>query len=174
LSNRSIAAVLMAIVLAEPVLAAEPDVLKTSWNGFQEQVSARRLKGRPVQIVLSGGKRIKTSLVEVTDTDLLVRSTRATKQWKVVNDQARIPKEQVSSVRFAGRTGKGKLIGGVAGFGAGAGIAAAATANTGITEGSFVILLPVIGVAIAASGALAGYFIGRSLDQPGPEFVLTR
>jgi hypothetical protein len=43
-----------------------------------------------------------------------------------------------------------------------------------VTEGVGVILIPVGAASIAAIGGIAGYFIGRSSNRPGPEFVITR
>lgn len=165
---------LAAILLAQPLLAADREVIHTDWNGFRQQVSSRKLEGRPAQIRLSGGSDIKTTLLEGTDAALVVRANRATQQWKSADGKAHIPKDQVASVRFGGRSGKRGILGGLIGLGAGAGIGAAIATGHDITEGSLVVILPVVAVGVAIGCGLAGYFIGRSMDRPAPEFVLTR
>jgi len=76
-------------------------------------------------------------------------------------------------VRFDGHTGKGGLWGGLAGLGAGAGIAAAITTSTDCFEGPCIILLPATGVAAAVRTAVAGYYAGRGMSPLAPELVLS-
>ena len=171
--RQTTAVALLAVVLTAPVGAAEREVIKGDWRAFQEQVTARGLKGRAVRISVSGGREIKTDLLDVAETGLEVRATRATRQWQSAGGQASIPKEQVNAVRFSGRTGNRRLLGTLVGAGAGAGIAAAVATGHDITEGYGVVLIPVGCVAIAVLGAVAGYYVGRSMDRAGPEFVLT-
>ncbi len=165
---------LAATLLAQPLLAAGREVIKTDWNGFRQQVSSRKLHGRSAQIRLSGGRGIKTTLLDVTDAALVVRATRATSQWRSADGKARIPRDQAASVRFRGRSGKRGIMGGLIGLGAGAGIGAAIATGHDITEGSLVVILPVVAAGVAIGFGVAGYFIGRSMDHPAPEFVLTR
>jgi hypothetical protein len=118
---------------------------------------------------------VKTTLLEVNEGGLLVRLTRSARQWKTGEDKALIPKDQVGSVRFSGRVGSHGLIGGLVGLGAGAGIGAAIAMNSECIEGTAcLIVLPVVGTAVAAAGGVAGYLIGRRTGQLAPEFVLTR
>jgi hypothetical protein len=163
---------LTAALLSGQLAAADREVLKTTWAGFQQQVTSRKLAGRRIQIRVSG-RSIKTSLVDVTETHLVVRQTRGTAKWGSGNEQARIPREEIASVRFGGRTGNGRMIGLLVGLGAGAGIAAAVATGQDVSEGPLVVILPIAGVGLAALTTLAGYFIGRSFDQPGPEFVFS-
>jgi hypothetical protein len=160
LSTRFVTSAL-ALLLAGPASAAEPEILRTSWTGFRQEVAARTLNGRSVQVTLAGGKVTNTKLREVTDTGL------------VVGDHTTIARDQVTSVRFRGRRGKGRLIGTLVGLGAGAGIAAAVTTGRGVTEGPVAILIPAAGAATVVLGGLTGYLIGRSLDRTSLEFVLT-
>jgi hypothetical protein len=171
--RQTTAVVLMAMLLTAPLGAAEREVIRGDWRAFQEQVAARGLKGRAVRITVSGGRQIKTNLLNVADAGLEVRGTRSTRQWQSAGGQASIPKEQVNAVQFGGRTGNGRLLGTLVGAGAGAGIGAAVATGHNITEGTGVILIPVGCTAIAVIGALVGYYAGRSRDRPGPEFVLT-
>jgi hypothetical protein len=173
--KQQVAVALAAIIFSEPVAAAKREVIKTDWNGFQQQVSARKLKGRSVRISLTGGGGVKTNLLEVTDTGLVARANRTTKQWKSGKDKAQIPKDQIASVRFGGRVGHGGLIGGLVGSGAGAGIAAAIFVPMTI-EGDFIILILIslAGVALMVVGGITGYFVGGSFSRPAPEFVLTQ
>lgn len=166
--NRCTAAVLTFMLIATPLGASEREVIRTNWSGFQKEVSTRRLKGRSIRVAVAG-KEIKTELVDVLDTALVVRPTRAAKQWG-----DKIPKDQIASVRFNGRTGKHALLGMFVGLGAGAGIGAGVASGYNVSEGVGIILIPVLGVAIAAGGAIAGYCIGRSTDTLGPELVLTK
>ena len=96
---------------------------------------------------------------------------RATKQWSSGADQALTLRAEVVSVRSGGHTGKGRLIGALAG--AGAAIAVATTTDTGVTEGGFALLLPLGAACMVIIGVVGGYYIGRAFDRPGPEFVLT-
>jgi hypothetical protein len=172
--RQATAVVLMAMLLTAPLGAADREVIQGDWRAFQEQVAARGLRGRAVRITVSGGRQIKTKLLNVADAVLEVRATRATRQWQSAGGQAGIPKEQVNAVQFGGRAGNGRLIGTLVGAGAGAGIGAAVATGHDITEGSGVILIPVGCVAIAVIGAVVGYYVGRSMDRPGPGFVLTQ
>jgi RNase P/RNase MRP subunit p29 len=165
---------LIAVLLAEPVAAASREVIKTGWNGFQEQVSARKLTGHSVRITLQGGGVAKTNLLQATPTGLVVRETRETKQWNSEKGKSTIPNEQVVSVRFAGRVGHKRLIGALAGLGGGAAIGAAFATGSDLTEGVGVILIPVGAASIAVIGAVVGYFVGRAFDRPAPEFVIER
>jgi hypothetical protein len=171
---RSNVVVLATILLAGPACAADREVIRSGWSGFQGQVAARKLTGRSVRIVLSSGGQVKTDLLEVTDSGLAVRATRATKQWKSSQGYARIPREQIATVRFGGRVGSHGLIGALAGLGAGAGIGAAVANGISCNEGSCLYIKPPVGAAFVATGVVAGYFIGRATGRPAPEFVLTR
>ncbi len=169
---RYLAIALAAILSAEPLAAAEGEIIKTDWNGFRREVAARKLRGRAVRIGLAAGGEVKTNLLELTDTGLEARVTRATKQWATAGGNAQIPREQIVSVRFGGRTGHGGRTGALIGIAAGAGTAAAIATSVDCFEGGCLIALPVAGVALAAIGGVAGYFIGRSTGKPGPEFSL--
>ena len=164
---------LVAVLVVESVPAASPEVMRTDWRGFSEQVRSRGLEGRPVRIGLAGAGQAKTRLVRVTESGLEVRSTRALRKWKNSGRNALLPQEQVASVRFEGRTGHRGLIGAAAGLGAGAGIAAVAATSADCHEGACIILFPVLGVAITVGSGVAGYFIGRSTAPHLPEFILT-
>jgi hypothetical protein len=173
MNRRHLSAVLAVVFLAQSAVAAEPDLIRATWSQFQQEVSARKLLGRSVRVRLTGGGEVKTNLLEVTGTALVVRATRSTKQWKSEEGKSRIPKEQAAAVSFGGRLGHRGLIGALVGTGAGAGIAAATLSGTNITEGIGIILLPIAGVGLVAMGGVAGYFIGRSLGHPVPQFILT-
>jgi hypothetical protein len=171
---RLFAIALAAILAAEPLSAARHEVIKSDWDGFLRYVSALKLNGRSVRIRFLNGGEVKSSLVEATNAFLVVGANRATKQWSSGQDMARIPREQVASLRFSGRVGNHGRLGLIAGLGAGAGVAAALTTKVGCYEGPCVIVLPVAGVTVTAIGGVAGYFVGRSTGRPAPEFVLTQ
>ncbi len=171
---REVAIVLVVLLATEPMGAAVREVIRTDWSGFTGQVRSRGLEGRSVRVGLPGAGQVKTRLLRVTDSGLEVRPTRAIRKWKTPSGNALLPKEQVASVRFDGRTGHRGIIGALAGLGAGAGIAAAVTTSTDCYEGPCIILLPVIGVAVAIGTTVAGYYIGRSAAPRLPEFILTR
>ncbi len=170
---RLLVSTLILTLTTVPAWAAEREVIRTEWSGFQKQIADRRLTGHSARVT-TGTKSVKTEVRGVSDTELVVRATRGTKQWSGGSGEARIPKDEVTSVRFDGRVGKKRLVGALAGLGAGAGIAAVTVAQTEVSEGVGIILIPIFGVAIAAGGALAGYFIGCAADQPAPEFILTK
>jgi hypothetical protein len=171
---RLFAIALAAILAAEPLSAARREVIRSDWDGFLRYVSALKLNGRNARIRFLNGGEVKSNLVEATNAFLVVRANRATKQWSSGQDLARIPREQIASLRFSGRVGNHGRMGLLAGLGAGAGVAAAVTTKIDCYEGACIIVLPVAGVAMMAIGGVTGYFIGRSTGRPAPEFVLTQ
>ncbi len=160
--------ILAVLILANPGLSAERDVITADWSGFQQQVSMRKLFQRSVRVTLSGGGEIKTTLVQVEDNGLIVKATKAAKQWASGPERAMIPREQVRSVRFEGRIGHRGLIGGLIGLGVGVavpvGIGAAQDYEEVPSGLAAIVLGPVCGVV--------GYLIGHALDKPAPEFVI--
>jgi hypothetical protein len=164
---------LAALLLTEPVLRAR-DTYRTDWAGFEKQVTALGLAGRPARVSLEGGARIGVKVEAVDGTGLVVRSTRATRKWSTGAGSARIPREQIRWVQFRGRTGsRGRLIGAMTGLCGGAGLGAAVAYRVGLDEGPGYILIPLAAVGMAVSGLVAGYFIGRTRDKLAPEFVIT-
>jgi hypothetical protein len=164
------AGVLAIILAAQPMMAAERDVIRADWNLFQEEVAARKLHSRSVRIALEGGGEVKTTVYHVTSAGLTVRLNKSLKQWQK-GDNALIPKEQVASARFGGRVKTHGSVGLLAGLGAGAAIAAAYTTNTGCDESGCIALMGA-GIALAAAVAVAGCLVGRRIGQPAPEFIL--
>lgn len=123
--TKQIALALAGMLLVESA-ALGREVVRADWGAFRKQVETRRLMGRSARIVFTGGDRVGTTILSIDDTALEVRSTRSTKSWNTGNERARIPRDQVRSVRFSGRMGsKGRLIGGLAGLGGGAAIGVA-------------------------------------------------
>ncbi len=170
--TRQLACALVGMLLVESA-ASGREVMRADWGVFREQVETRRLMGRPARVVLTSGERVGTTILSIDDVALEVRSTRATRNWNTGNKRARIPRDQVRSVRFAGRMGsRGRLIGALTGIGGGAAIGAAVGYGISGPSGPEQIIAPMAGVAIAVTGLLAGYFIGRIADQPAPEFVI--
>lgn len=162
------------VVLCAALTAADREVVRTDWNGFQNQFSTRSLNGHSARITLAGGQLIKTNVLRVTDSAVVVHANRATRQWDSGKSDAAIPKGQVTSVQFGGRTGNKRIIGLLAGFGGGAAIGAAIAASSDVSEGIGIILIPMAAGAIAITGGVVGYFIGKAADRPGPEFVLSQ
>jgi hypothetical protein len=153
--------------------ASGREVVRADWGVFRKQVEVRRLMGRSARITLTSGDHVGTTILSIDDTAIEVRSTRATKSWNTGTDRARIPRDQVRSVRFNGRMGhKGRLIGGLAGLGGGAAIGAAVGSEISTDEGIAQLFGMVAGVSIMATGFVAGYFIGRTADKVAPEFVI--
>lgn len=172
--TRLIACALVGMLLVASA-ASGREVVRADWGVFREQVETRRLMGRSARIVLTSGERAGTTILSIDDLALEVRSTRATKRWNTGNERARIPRDQVRSVRFAGRMGsRGRLIGALTGLGGGAAIGSAVAYGISGPSGPEQILAPMAGVAIAVTGLLAGYFIGRIADKLAPEFVIER
>jgi hypothetical protein len=172
--TKQLACALVGMLFVESV-ASGREVVRADWSVFRKQVEARGLMGRSARIVLTGGERVGTTILSIDDMALEVRSTRATKSWNTGNERARIPRDQVHSVRFAGRMGsRGRLIGALAGAGGGAAIGAAVAYGVSGPSGPEQIVAPAAGVAIGVIGFLAGYFIGRTADKPAPEFVIDR
>ncbi len=116
-----------------------------------------------------------TTILSVDDTALEVRSTDGTRSWDTGNERARIPQDQVRSVRFNGRMrNKGRLTGALLGLGGGTAVGAVAVHGINHDEGYAIVIVPLIGAAIAIGGLVAGYFIGRPADKLAPEFVIER
>lgn len=161
-------------LLAGSAQAAYREVIPVSWSEFEQQVSARRLEGRKVRIVHAGGE-IRAKLVAVTEGDLVLAANRATRPWSSAKHEARIPRDQIRSVRFLGPAGHRGLLAGLLGGGAAAGIGAAVAASQdvfAITEGPVIIAAPLGIVAGAIGVGFACYFLARAASPPGPEFVI--
>lgn len=165
---KSLGLALVALLLAAPGQAAEREVIRADWNGFQQQVSMRKLLRRNVRVTLSGGGEIKTALVRVDNNGLIVKATKAAKQWASGPEQAMIPREQVSAVRFGGRIGHRGLIGGLVGLGAGVGIPVGIGASRGYEE----VPIALAAIPLGPICGTAGYLIGHFIDKPAPEFVI--
>lgn len=163
----TLALTLTLLLTAEPVLAAQREIIGADWTTFQQQVSTRKLSKRPVRITLSGGGEIKTTLVSVDDTGLLVKAAKGTKQWESGPERARIPTDQIRSIRFEGRIGHRGLILGLTGLSVGVAVPLGMSASRGedVPTGLAAIVL---GPALGA----AGYLVGHVMDKPAPEFVI--
>jgi len=160
----------MAVLLGvQAVSAAEPVVARTDWNGFQRQVTQRRLNNRTARISLTTGEEIKAVVLKTNQDGLVVEANRKTGPWNTSGGQAVVPKGVISIVKFTGKTGHGGMIGGLAGLAAGGAIAGAgASSQAGNCEGG---ACGIILLAIPAFG-VAGYLIGRAVSAPAPTFVI--
>jgi hypothetical protein len=128
----------------------------------------RKLVKRTVRITLAGGGEIKSTLVGVEDNGLIIKATKATKQWASGPEQARIPREQVSAVRFGGRIGHRGLIGGLVGLGAGVAIPVGISASRGYEE----VPAALGAIVLGPVSGIAGYLVGLAMDKPAPEFFI--
>jgi len=168
-------ALLCALVLlspATPCAAAPRESVRTNWAGVQKEIASRNLVHKGVRVVLAGGGEVKTTLVGITEAGVLVDRSRRTRQWADASGKALIPRDRVAALRFGGRVGKARLIGALGGLGGGAAIGAAIATNADTFEGILVVLVPVAAACVAVIGGVTGYFIGRAIDRPGPEFVV--
>jgi hypothetical protein len=168
-------ALLCALLLlfpAIPCAAAPRESVRTNWAGLQKEVASRNLIHKNVRVVLTGGGEVKTTLQGITEAGLQVDRSRRTRQWTDASGLAFIPKDRVAAIRLGGRVGKARLIGALGGLGAGAAIGAAIATNADAFEGILVVLVPVGAACVAIIGGVTGYFIGRAIDRPGPEFVV--
>jgi len=166
------AATLFLLIAAVPAAAADREVIKTNWSEFQTQASSRHLVGRTARIRLAGGEEVKAKVTSVSDSGLTVPLRRATRQW-ASGKEAVIPKTQIRSVAFEGRTGHRGLIGAVAGLAAGLAIGTVAAYSTGAldsVEGPAIIAAPVAIAAGSIGAGVAGYYIGRATAPGLPEF----
>lgn len=170
---RALSVVLTVTISGANLQAADRETIRADWNGFRGQVSDRGLKGRSARVELASGAEVHSKVLDAVANGLVVNANRSARQWKTGDGTALIPLDQIRKVRFDGRLGHGGLLGLALGAGAGAAVAGATVAQTDITEGIGVILLPIIGVAVTVGGAIAGYFIGKSASRPAPEFVIT-
>jgi hypothetical protein len=153
---------LLALLLFTPVYGRSPEVVRTDWNSLQRQLG-RQKKIKHVRVQLRSGEAIKTDVNEIRDDGLVIKRQRL------------IPKDQVASLRLSGRRGNGRLYGTLIGLGAGAGVGGAIAAGTSdINEGVFVIVRPLMVVAITGVGAVTGYFIGNAMDRQAPEFIVVQ
>ena len=155
-----------------PCAAAPRESVRTNWAGLQKEITSRNLVRKSVRVVLTGGGEVKTTLEGITEAGVLVDRSRRSRQWNDASGKALIPRDRVAAIRFGGRVGKARLIGALGGLGAGATIGAAIASNAGAFEGILVVLVPVSAACIGIIGGVSGYFIGRAIDRPGPEFVV--
>ena len=177
LTSRLLAISLLALSGPYPLGAGERELIKTDWNGFRQQVSARKVNDRKVRIQLASGGEIKARLIKTTGDGVVLRAHRATARWATGKRLALIPKDQIRSVRFEGHIGHRGLYTGLAGFAAGIGIAFAAAAPNDvfeISEGVLPIVLPIVVVAGSVGLGVAGYFIGRATSRRAPEFLIEK
>jgi hypothetical protein len=167
--RRSFLALMPAVLLSVQVAAAGPSI-KTSWSGFQQQVSQSKLKNRAVRISVSTGDALKTTFLRAEDGGLVVVAGRKTRSWATRNGEAMIPRDSVSTVQFSGRVGRRGLLGGLAGLGTGAAAAGATAASMsggnceGSACGAVLVAIPVL--------AVLGYLVGHAMDKPAPSFII--
>ncbi|MBL0156410.1 MAG: hypothetical protein IPP47_04830 [Bryobacterales bacterium] len=161
-----VSGVLACCLIVQPVCAAPQPEQAVSWAELRSAITSQKLADRMVKIRLASGEEIKSRLQRVDDDAVVVVSTRKTdKLWKSTNQEARIPRAEVAGVEFQGRRGKNGLIGGLAGLGAGVGLAALALANSE-AEG----VMALAGVLLIPIGAIGGYLIGGATNEPLPHF----
>ncbi|MEO8658251.1 MAG: hypothetical protein ABI693_07260 [Bryobacteraceae bacterium] len=168
-------ALLCALLLLSPAIpcaAAPRESVRMNWAGLQKEITSRNLVHKSVHVVLTGGGEVKTTLEGITETGVLVNRSRRTRQWTDASGKVLIPKDRVAAIRLGGHVGKARLIGALGGLGAGAAIGAAIATSADGFEGILVVLIPVSAACIGIIGGVAGYFIGRAIDRPGPEFVV--
>jgi hypothetical protein len=170
--RKILARMLIVLWVVQAMPAAEPVAVRTDWKGFREQVAQRKLKSRGVRISMVSGGEVKADFLRVAENGLVVKSNSKTKQWASGKEEATVPREVISMVRFGGKVGRGGLIGGLLGLATGAAITGAVAASMGGGEceggacGAVIVLIPLL--------AGAGYLIGHAMDQPAPIFVLER
>ena len=168
--RRVLAASIALLIVTELVAAREGMVVKTNWSGFRGQVTQRKLENRSVWISLPSGDEIKCRLTRVGENGIVVRSNRATKHWTSGKGEATVPRDAISSVRFGGKVGKGGLIGGLVGLGAGAAVTGAVAAGMGggacegPSCGAVMVLIPL--------AAVGGWLVGRATAKSAPVFVI--
>src|SRR5262245_2159006 len=102
--NKYLAVALVALCAGEPVRAAEREIIRTDWGGFQREVTTLKLGDRQVRIELNAGE-VKTKLVRVAGDEIIVRANKSTRQWPQTGKEAAIPADQVRSVQFFGHLG---------------------------------------------------------------------
>ena len=166
----SLVVALVLVMVTEPAFGAKA-VVELTWAGFRQQLVPYKLIGRGVKVFLSDGTKVSSVLRKVEEDALVVDTIPNTaKQWSETGRETRIPRAQVSSLRFAGRAGHGGLIGGLVGLGAGGalvgGMAAAMPTAEGSSFAGALLLVPIL--------AVSGYFIGRLHDKPIPEFRIVQ
>jgi len=161
--------VLVAILSSDSAFAAERELLTLDWTHFRREVENRKLLNRTARIVLTEGGEFKALVRKIEEDGIIVMANRSTRAWAAGGQNAKIPRDLVASIRFNGRTGKGGLIGGLAGLGASAAIVGG-TAGTvdceGAACGAVLLYIPIC--------ALAGYLIGRVTMKPAPAFRIER
>jgi len=138
--------------------------------GSSLQVAQGKLRNRTAYISLAWGAEIKTFLKRVEENGDLADLNRATKRWASGKEEATVPREVISSVRFGGKVGRGGLIGGLVGLGAGAAATAGAAAGMGGGSceggscGAVLLLIPL--------AAVGGWLVGRATEKSAPMFVI--
>jgi hypothetical protein len=168
--KRSFLAQTLIVFLTVQALTAAESAVKTTWSGFQEQVIRLKLNKRAAWISVSGGTKFKATFLRAEDGGMVVKTNQETKRWATQDGEAMISRDSVQTVRFTGKIGRRGLIGGLAGLGAGAGVAGAAAANGGGGNceggacGAALLVIPML--------AGLGYLVGHALDKPAPSFII--
>ncbi len=159
-------------LIAAPIGAAPPPQVKSvTWEQLRQDVTQLRLTNRGVNIFLAKGTTVRAVLKRIEEDALIVESNRKIdKQWRGSGGEGRIPRTEVTDLRFLGKQGRKGMIGGLAGLGAGAAIAAASAKSMegqeGPAPGLVLLTIPIYGVV--------GYLIGHHLDAPMPEYRIVK
>ncbi|MBL8215745.1 MAG: hypothetical protein JNK87_33795 [Bryobacterales bacterium] len=153
---KRIAWVVLFTLFAEPLWAARQQPEAVTWEQFQQQVTDRGLLRKDVRISRTTGKRVTGRLRAVTADSL-----------ELDTPEASVKRSEVVGVELRGRKGRRGLIGGLVGLAAGVGAAAALSGSQqeGPAAGAVLVLLPI--------GAVAGYLVGRAMDEPLPRYPIT-
>jgi hypothetical protein len=155
MKTQMLAVCFMAATLAPPghLAAAENKVIEVDWAGMAKHLTGS--EGRKFQVVLTDGRKFRTTLLGVEDDGLVVQGNK------------RFSRSEIAAVQQTGRRGWGRLIGALAGAALMAAVVACPGKRTDTVEDKRFTR----GEA-AASGSMFvgfGFLFGYLADKPYPE-----
>jgi hypothetical protein len=166
MNTRPFVSLFLVFLTALPPALAAPPQLAVSWDELRNNIAQRRLNNRKVVVTLADGREAKSVLLRAEAGALVLEKREELSAW-LVDKEVRIPRSDISQVRFPGRSGHARLIGTLAGVGGGLGVSSFAAASDDDFQTSVVALFA---VGVTAAAAVGGYFIGRSIDKEIPVF----
>ncbi len=128
-------------------------------------------KGKKIKMVLPSGTRVEGTAVGVDTEASTVEVTKTSNHQEIGKGNASIPRSSVSVIQTRQCSRKWRAI---LGMGLPAGLLGGTVAGMNAQSPAVDARMALgVGVAVAAGGAVGGYFIGRSLDCYVVEYRIT-
>ena len=140
------------------MMSAQAQPQRIAWERTTEA-----FKGKFILVKLTSGTRIGGGWLSVTSQTFTMSVESSSNKHEIQKGIQTVARSSIAEVRVRNRRVRGRVIGTLAGFYSVAAIGS-------LVSGSMEALQGPTGIA-ALGGAVAGYFIGRSLDKASREIV---